>query len=141
MTNFTKNIMVAAGVLVMAGVASAQSLKADIPFAFQAGNKLMPPGTYLIGTVQGTSSIKVFHLYSQEERRSVLAVPFVMQDPAKDWKADGKPRLGFTCGTGRCALAQIWSGSTSSISYHFRSPKSEETAGMRVVVARTVNGE
>ena len=141
MTNFTKNIMVAAGVLVMAGAASAQTVKAEIPFAFQAGNKLMPPGTYEVGILHGVSGNEVFRLYSMDERKSVLAVPSVRQDPAKEWKADGRPRLAFACGTGHCALTEIWNGSTSSIAYRFRTPKSEETASMRVVVARTANGE
>ncbi len=141
MTNLTKNILVAAAVLVVAGVASAQTVTADIPFAFRAGEKLMAPGTYQVSTVSAASGIAVFKLYNTDERAGVLAVPPVKNDPAKAWKADGKPRLVFLCGGSRCALAEIWRGGTETISYKFNLPKYHEELRAEVIVGRPVKSE
>ena len=47
MKRFTMQIDVGGGVVVLAaGSASAQTLKADIPFTFQVGDAVMAPGTY-----------------------------------------------------------------------------------------------
>src|SRR5271169_4577719 len=52
MTNFTMKMMVAAAtVVVAAGTASAQNLKADIPFTFRAGGKVMAAGTYRVSRI------------------------------------------------------------------------------------------
>jgi hypothetical protein len=49
MTSFRKNTwMVAATLVVAAGTASAQTLTAEIPFAFRTGSAMMAPGTYTV---------------------------------------------------------------------------------------------
>ena len=45
MTSLTTKLTIAAAALFAAGAASAQTLKADIPFAFQSGSKVMAAGT------------------------------------------------------------------------------------------------
>ena len=143
MTDFTKTIMLAAAVLVVAGVASAQPIKADIPFTFWAGDKLMTPGTYLVDTVTPTSGIEVFQLRNLGEHYAVMALPAAKKDAAKDWQADGKPRLAFDCGESGCSLAEIWRGSTSSASYGFHRPKAhrEDHIRVAVIVAQPAKGE
>ncbi len=141
MTNLMKNILVAAAALMVAGVASAQTVQADIPFAFRAGEKLMAPGTYLVNTVSAASGIAVFKLYNTDERAGVLALPPTRHDPAREWKADGKPRLVFLCGGSRCALAEIWRGAGETISYKFNLPKYHEELRAEVIVGRPVRSE
>ena len=49
MKRLTMNSMLAAAALVLAaGSAPAQTLKADVPFTFQAAGVVMTPGTYEI---------------------------------------------------------------------------------------------
>lgn len=143
MTDFTKTIMLAAAVLMVAGVASAQPIKADVPFAFWAGDKLMSPGTYIVDTVNPTSGIEVFQLRNLGERSAVMALPANKKDAGRDWQADGKPRLAFDCGESVCSLAEIWRGSTSRTSYGFHRPKAHREAHTRmaVIVAQPAKGE
>ncbi len=135
MKNLTSKMMMAVATLALAGAASAQTLKADIPFAFQVGSKVMAPGSYLVSRNAG-DGIEIFRLYNVGDKNSALSIPDVKHDPAKDWNADGKPRLAFECGS-RCFLAEIYPGA-SSVSYKISHPKprGEETR-MAVVVAQS----
>ena len=46
MTNLTKNIMIAAAALmVVAGVAGAQTIQAEVPFGFRAAGTVLPAGS------------------------------------------------------------------------------------------------
>src|SRR2546422_502319 len=75
MTNFTKNLTLAAAALVVAaGAASAQTiaLKVDIPFAFQVAGKAMPAGAYRVTNVSSNSTA-VFAL--QTPGSSVVVLP------------------------------------------------------------------
>ncbi len=139
MTNLTNKIMMAVAALALAGVASAQSLRADIPFAFQVGDKLMAPGPYLV-YVNNSSGTELFRLYNVEEKQGALTLADFKQDPAKEWKADGKPRLAFECAS-RCALSEIWTGSGSQISYRMHTPKTHEEVRVAVVIAQPAKAD
>jgi hypothetical protein len=129
MTNFTKNLMVAAAALVVAaGVASAQTLKADIPFAFQVGNKALAAGTYTVD--QPTAGSEVYRVRNEKDGAIVLAR--TRQDPSKDWKAEGTPKMAFRCGAARCALVGLWDG-TGRPAYTFAAPKGVDM-GTRIAV-------
>ncbi|HTS67029.1 MAG TPA: hypothetical protein VMH28_33620 [Candidatus Acidoferrales bacterium] len=109
MKSFTSKLMITAAALVVAtGVASAQSLKAEIPFAFRAGGKLMAPGTY---QVADSDSKRYLVLHNYEAKASVIMIPALLKDPPKAWAAKGDPVIAFACGTGPCELAEIWSAS------------------------------
>ncbi len=140
MTNFTKSIMVATAALTLAGVASAEGLKANIPFAFHVGNKLMQPGVYRITTV-GTT-IRNYRLLNVNMRDAALTQPGYSKDPAKAWKADGKARLAFECGTSGCVLSELWDGESGNSSQKFRISKSHnESMRVAIVVAEPVRAE
>jgi hypothetical protein len=56
MKNLTMKMMVlAAALVVVGGVASAQSMKAEIPFRFQAAGAWLEPGTYSIKNINGSA--------------------------------------------------------------------------------------
>jgi hypothetical protein len=114
MTNFMKNTMIAAAtVVVAAGTASAQTFKAEIPFTFRAGGKVMPAGTYQLKRLQGLGARTMFRFDSADGLNAVLLVPQASGDPAKAWAQAGKPVLSFECGVSRCALARLWTGSAA----------------------------
>jgi hypothetical protein len=108
MTRTTTRMMIAAAALaVAAGVASAQSMKAEIPFAFRFGNELYPAGTY---SVEVQNANTMVYLINREARRSGILVPLPAADPSKEWRTSGAPMLAFECGLGRCQLTQVWAG-------------------------------
>jgi hypothetical protein len=138
MKSFTKTMMVAAAAVVMsAGVVSAQSLKADIPFAFRASGKTLAPGSYRVDVASGTSSVRYFRLRNETEGQAVLSMPVAAHDANKDWRADGKARLAFACGGSGCELIELWQGGNDRASYQFRQSKPHgEDTRMAVVEMR-----
>jgi hypothetical protein len=106
MKQLTMNLMAAAVVVVAAGNASAQNLKAEIPFTFQAAGVMMTPGTYQILHASNLASRHVV-LRNTETHQSVLAM-YTPTDPAKELKAQGRAGIQFECAASRCALREIW---------------------------------
>src|SRR5690349_15396760 len=110
MTNFTKNFAITVAALALsAGAASAQQLKAEIPFAFQAGGKVMPAGTYRVNNV-ATNNGAVFAL--QGDKTSSVVLPGARHDANKSW-SDKAPRLAFACGE-TCQLTEVYAGGDAS---------------------------
>jgi hypothetical protein len=125
---------------VAASVASAQTLKADIPFAFRAGDKVMSPGSYLV-TLRGPNH-NIVRLYNRDASESVLALGSAFADPAESWTASGAPVLAFECAGTRCALATIWSGGPHR-ALTIAHPKlaGGDQAAVRLIHLEKVNGD
>jgi hypothetical protein len=110
MKRLTMNCMLAAAALTaVATSASAQSMKAEIPFTFHAGQALLAPGAYLVTMDRGLSG-RYFLLRNADTRKAVLVSLVGERDAQKAWEADGNPRLLFECAGGRCALREMWTG-------------------------------
>jgi hypothetical protein len=129
MTSLTTKLMIAAAALVAAGAASAQTMTADVPFAFQAGGKAMAAGTYLVDLrgPAGTVAIRDAHLHSV-----VLARPISGKVGAEE-----TPKLVFACARGNCVLSQVWPGGSKN-GRVFQTPKPvrEEEASVTAVRLR-----
>ena len=111
MKKTTKNLILTAAFLAVAtGVASAQTLKADVPFAFRAGGKMMPAGAYRV-EIAGPSHEIVF-LRNFEAKESTVMISSGPATPPKAWTAKGAPVLSFECGATRCSLIRLWTGSS-----------------------------
>jgi len=124
MKRLTTKLMIATAALVVtAGAASAQTLRASIPFEFRVGNRVMAAGTYRVSLSQ-PSGVPIFELSNVHSGRSAIVVGQVPDDPRKEWEAEGNPKLAFACGRGRCALAQLWAG-PGSHAYKVGRPKRE----------------
>jgi hypothetical protein len=109
MKSMTTNMMMAAAALVVAtGVASAQQYRADIPFAFNAGGKMLAAGTYMLKVDSGTQWL--LQITNRESQKSSLALPTARTDGRYNQPAGGAPTLTFVCGSSRCSLAQMWTG-------------------------------
>ncbi|HEY2019336.1 MAG TPA: hypothetical protein VGH38_37770 [Bryobacteraceae bacterium] len=120
MMNFTTRMMIAAAtVAIAAGTASAQAMKADVPFPFRAGGKVMPAGTYRIGNLASNTSNPTFLFQSRQD--SVVATPRFAKDAVKAWRVAGDPVLAFDCSARLCALAGIWKGPSTPM-YTFSPP-------------------
>ena len=104
------NITLAVAVLVVAaGSASAETMKAEIPFAFHVGKQLMEPGAYHVRLMDGPSGNRVFALSSDAGKQTMLTLP-TQSTPPQQWKSDLSPKLRFRCTDGYCELAQLWTG-------------------------------
>ena len=108
MKSMTTKLMIAAAALAMAtGAATAQTLKAEIPFAFRAGEKVMAPGAYTI-RVYAHHGYLVISNYQTKQNNALLTSPAT--DPRKEWVTKGNPVMVFECGIGRCELSGLWTG-------------------------------
>jgi hypothetical protein len=142
MKNLTTRLLIATAALVVAaGAASAQTMTAAIPFEFHAGGRVMEPGTYQIQRLL-TSEIPVFWLSSVHSGTPIALLPQAGVDPQKTWEASGHGKLVFACTSGRCALAELYSGSGSR-AYKFRGPKlgKDETAILTEIPMQPGKGE
>ena len=144
MTNFTKKMMIAAAAVVVAsGVASAQTMKAEIPFTFQAGKSApMAAGTYHISSIYHATGTAMFRLASEDGHTAILLVPNGAGDPKAEWEAAGNPLLNFECGANRCALVGLWTGARNP-AYRLSRPKAgaEEPMRTAVVAMRPEKGD
>jgi hypothetical protein len=140
MKSMTTNLMITAAALVIAtGVASAQQYRADIPFAFRAGSQTLAPGTYEVHVKDAEHYMTV--LTSRDTRRSVILVPVARADGPKG-AAAGIPVLTFACGSSRCSLTQIWTG-TAYPALMFAQPrpsKDEQISATEIRLVK-VNGD
>jgi hypothetical protein len=142
MTNFTARLTIAAATLVVAaGSASAQVLKAEIPFTFRAGSVVLAAGTYQV-SADHKNGQPMYRLWSETDHKSILLVAGAARDPQQAWVANGHPVLSFECGVSHCALAGIWAGSETP-AYTFPRHKlgRDEPTRTAVVLMRPSKGE
>jgi hypothetical protein len=121
----THSMFAAAALVAVAGSASAQSLKAEIPFAFRAGAVLMQPGTYDVVARQGMSSM-LFELHNRDTRQSVV----LFRQGTRDVASAGLRKIAFECVGSNCALRELWTGSEASSL--FSSPKNPSGDPVRI---------
>jgi hypothetical protein len=136
----TQLMMTAAALAIATAVAPAQTFKAEIPFAFQAGGKTMAPGTYLVRADYAKSKMVTFA--NSDSRKSMMVLSGPATDPAKAWTAKGDPVLSFECGVGRCALARLWTGSVEPVmTFPHPAPGRNEHASYTEIRLTKTNGD
>ena len=131
MKNTTKLMITTAVLAISAGIASAQSLKADIPFSFQAGSRMLPAGEYTVRMTGTHGDVVVFRNAAAKETAIVL--PAGTAYPSKEWKAAGNAVLSFECGTTRCALTRMWTGESVAYTFRYSRPAGVERASITEV--------
>lgn len=133
MTNFMTKIMIAAATAVVAvGAASAQTLKAEIPFSFRANGVVMAPGTYRVNLDRGIGGVPFLYLYGMEAKKSVVAQARVPHDAPKAVREAGNPVLTFQCGEKMCTLTDVWAG-RGEPAYGISGPKSNEPTHIALI--------
>jgi hypothetical protein len=134
MTNFTKNMTIAAAALmVAAGVAGAQTIKAEVPFGFRAAGTVLPAGSYRVSPTHQSGGILAVTLRNEDTNQSVITVPYA-HDAQKT--GDAPVSLTFECSGTDCALVQMAPGSGQT--YRFWKPKTEKDGETRLAVIRAV---
>jgi hypothetical protein len=123
--SMSKSMTTAAAVLlvtllVTAGVASAQStMKAEVPFAFTVGNKVMEPGTIRVRLVNENSIALIVN--NQATHESYIVLPASVGEAPRQWTESGLAKLGFECTEGSCTLVRVWRG--TGYAYGLHGPK------------------
>jgi hypothetical protein len=129
----------AAALVVVTGIASAQTLKFDVPFAFRAGDQMYPAGSYRVVV---DSLYHMVHLDNAKTREGRMILPVSSEWAPKEWREKGEPTLGFECGLGRCTLAKIWTAADiSALNMPHARGGRDEVATLRVIHAARVNGD
>jgi hypothetical protein len=134
MTNLTKSMTIAAAALmVAAGVAGAQSIKAEVPFGFRVVDTVMPAGTYRVNKSGTTTGLAVFKLTQEDTHRSVLTIPYGHD---KQQSGETAVSLTFECSGANCALVRVAPGAGEN--YQIWKPKTEKDGGTHLAVIRAV---
>ena len=105
-----KQVLAVAALAVAAAFAPTTShaqttTKAEVPFAFQAGDRTMAPGKYEIRRLQIGNGNEQLIQESGTTNRMYLRAKFAEQD-----LSGGEARLVFHCYNHDCFLAQVWNG-------------------------------
>jgi len=125
---FTTTMIAAAAMLVATSAASAQTLTAEIPFAFDSGIGHMQAGSYRV-TVSTSGGANTVAMYNLDSRQTTLAVAQAREGNSRG--AD--PKLVFRCVGGSCSLQDIWTGNGAA----YRVPESRhsrELGAIRIVM-------
>ena len=133
MKNLTMNMTLAAAALVLAaGAAQAQQLKAEIPFSFRAQGSVMPAGEYRVEGWHSRTSSEIFKLTHVDTNRAILVLPYQSNSASPERGAT----LRFQCVSSNCALDQIDPGAGQT--YALPTPKLGKGEDARVAVIRAV---
>jgi hypothetical protein len=110
--NTSKTLTLAfAAVAMAAGTLSAQTMKAEIPFAFRAaGNTVMQPGEYRVRVLPSSTGSLVLTIQNAETKRTIILAHAMRISPDESWAKSGEAKLRFACTEGYCALQDMWDG-------------------------------
>ena len=134
MTRLTTRLMVTAAAMAVAvGVASAQNMKAEIPFTFRANGVVMPAGTYRVDLRYDSASGPLMYLNSLDTANTALMKAIVPHDPPKAWRNAHQAVLSFECAGNQCSLVEAWGGGERS-AFRFPAPRLSKTEQVRVSV-------
>jgi hypothetical protein len=143
MKNLTTKMMIAAATLVAAaGVASAQSMEANVPFAFRANGQVFAAGTYRIDLHNTGMGNTIVAIRGAGSGKQILTPSYPDGDAKSAWQSEGKAMLSFECGVSRCALAKVWAGS-GAVTLRLPTPKlgKDEPTHTAEVVMHPVKGD
>jgi len=131
MKSLASKLMVAAMAFgAVASVASAQTIKSEVPFAFRVAGAVMPAGSYQITNQRGNGGVAIFRFLNTDSNRPALALPNGNLGPRV---ASADAKLVFQCGASGCKLAQIWTGNMAG-AYSFPTHRGRHEEVSMIVV-------
>ena len=116
-----------------AATASAQTVKVEIPFAFQTSNARMLPGTYNVYVSHSLNGRTAVELRNTDYNRTIMALPYAGGAPPAKWTETGKAVVEFACAGGKCALSRIWTGDGEAYAFYAPKPKNGEVVAMVLI--------
>jgi hypothetical protein len=136
MKSMTTKLMVTAAAMLMAGLASAQTVTAQIPFAFRADGAVLPAGAYSL-TTRAAANTRVFYVQNRRSLRSVIVIPEASLNATA---TPASAKLIFRCQGENCALTQIWTGGSTAYQLHVPRP-SKNNEMVRIVTLQAERAE
>jgi hypothetical protein len=129
MKSLTAMMVAAAAMTVVAGVASAQTMKAKVPFEFRAAGNAMPAGSYDLRTSQA-GPVATIIVRNTDTNKAIMLLPMA---PVNVSANDTEAKLVFSCAGSDCSLASLWTGTERA--YAFSTPRAPKylQAEIRVV--------
>lgn len=131
-----RTTILAAAAFAAVTTASAQGMKAEIPFSFDAVGTRMQPGAYWI-TLNNSGSGATVRIYNSDTRKSILTLPHLASMPARPEYAT--PTLTFACTEGHCVLTSLRNEHASV--YRFSGPKVGKNARVATIALRSDRAE
>ncbi len=131
------SMMAAAAMAIAAGSASAQTMKADIPFTFRVAGAVMQPGTYHVQAAQNVSAR--YMILRNAETGASTPVLYAFDVPSKETEARGKAMVQFDCAGTTCVLRGLWKGAGFPM-YRIAGPRlgrDAQTAQVFMTVVKT----
>lgn len=135
----TTTIFATAALLAAAATGNAQTMKAEIPFAFETSNARMQPGSYQVVLKYGQSGSPTLQIFNADSKRSIFALPQSIDRPSHTAANGSDVVLSFECTEGHCVLARLWDGSTTR--YSFATPKPGASTHVATVILRHDRGD
>jgi hypothetical protein len=121
----------AVAMLAAAGTASAQNMKAEIPFAFQASGTRMHPGAYSVH-LSSAASGSIVQIVNEDEGRTVMALTRWTNTA---WTPIPTAAvLSFACTNGNCELSSL--RNDNGTVYSFATGKKSPETRIATVVLR-----
>src|SRR5436189_6049521 len=111
MKTTTTMMLATAALLASAATGSAQTMKAEIPFAFHAGDTRLQPGTYQV-TLSPGNGIPRLQIYNYDDHKGALTLVQTVDRLTRKSPNGSSVILTFECTDGHCSLARLWDGST-----------------------------
>jgi hypothetical protein len=125
----------AVAMLAAAGTASAQTLRAEIPFSFQAAGATMHPGGYSV-MLRSTAGGTIVQIRNEDEGRSVMTMT---QWGSTARNATGSAVVSFACTNGNCELSSL--RNDDGAVYNFATGKKSPETRIATVVLRQDRSE
>ena len=109
-------VFAAAAVAATLTPASAEQMEVKIPFAFQAGAKALPAGSYVVQRMYGTVATTAYKL---SDRHGVIQA--VLMSGSHVYTDAAQPaRLVFQCAQSGCRLTELWNGSAAGENFYYK---------------------
>lgn len=105
----------AAAMVAVAACVQAETMKAEIPFPFQAAGARMEAGSYMVRMVHSVSGAPTVQIVNLEHRQRILAMPVSTDAPFSATNAEAV--MGFACTEGNCELSFVRDGEATV--HHF----------------------
>jgi hypothetical protein len=112
MKNVMTKMTIVAALVAAAGVASAQTMVANIPFAFRANGAVFAAGTYRVQVQNRATGTALVSIQSADRKEHALALAYPGKDAKAAWVDAGQAVLTFQCGVSRCVMTDVWMGDT-----------------------------
>jgi len=120
----------AAAIAMAATTASAQTLKAEVPFPFNVSGARMQAGSY---SVKWNSNPQMIEIYGVDTHRGALAMPQSADRPVGARNVDAV--LTFACTEGHCVLASVRDNAANV--YNFPAGKKTSETHIATVILKS----